>query len=77
MQEAELANIGSTDRIIRFILGAALVVISLLPQMAATFATWGSWKYALTAAGAVMIGTAFMRVCPAYIPLGINTCGRK
>jgi len=56
------ANVGSTDRSIRIVLG--LVIIG-----------WGvmnaNW---LGAIGLVPLATAFMRWCPAYLPFGISTC---
>lgn len=56
------ANVGSTDRSIRIVLG--LIIIG-----------WGvmnaNW---LGAIGLVPLATAFMRWCPAYLPFGISTC---
>jgi hypothetical protein len=68
-----MANIGSIDRTIRLILGAVLLIAPFLPQTADVFANWGMWKYAVSAAGVVMIGTAAFRFCPAYTLLGIRT----
>ena len=59
-------NVGSTDRVIRIILG--LVLLSLVfigPQT-----PWG-WF------GAVSIVTAVLKWCPAYRIFGINTCSSK
>lgn len=69
-----MVNIGSLDRTIRFILGAALVAAAFLPPLAGWIAPLGAWKYALTAWGAVMLLTATLRICPAYSLLGIRTC---
>lgn len=54
-------NIGSTDRIIRIILGLALII-------------WGviSKDY-LGLIGIVLIATALVNRCPAYKIIGINT----
>jgi len=57
------ANIGNIDRTVRFIAGIALIA------MAAT-GVIGLWGYL----GVVPLATAFFRFCPAYLPLGINTC---
>lgn len=69
-----MANVGSLDRMLRFILGAALVAAAFLPPLAGWVAPMGAWKYALTAWGAVMLLTAAFRYCPAYSLLGIKTC---
>jgi hypothetical protein len=50
------------------------MVAPLVPQAAGLFAGMGDWKYAIVAAGAVMIGTAAFRFCPAYTLFGIRTC---
>ena len=55
-------NIGSTDRVIRVILGAAIV------GAGAYFHSW--WG----AIGTVPILTALIGWCPPYALLGINTC---
>ncbi len=55
-------NVGNIDRIVRFVVGFALVVWGL---------TSGNW---LGAIGLVPIATATLRWCPAYLPFGINTC---
>ncbi len=69
-----MANVGSLDRGLRFVLGAALLAAPFIPQLAEFFAGWGDWKYAVAAAGAVMLGTAIFRFCPAYALFGIRTC---
>lgn len=67
-----MANIGSLDRAVRFLLGAALLAAPFL--LPATFAPLGPWRYAVAAIGAVLLGTAAFRFCPAYRLLGIRTC---
>lgn len=69
-----MTNVGSADRMIRFVLGAILIVVPFLPFAAGLFADWGAWKYAVTVVGLVMVATAAMRFCPAYTLLGIRTC---
>ncbi len=61
-------NVGSVDRVIRFVLGAALVVAGLV------LAGSGLWWLAII--GAVLIGTAAVRVCPLYLPFKIDTSGK-
>ncbi|QCK84752.1 DUF2892 domain-containing protein [Phreatobacter aquaticus] len=72
-----MANVGSTDRIIRIVVGIILIAVALVPALAALLAGLGKWIWVLPVVGAVMIATAFMRFCPAYTLLGINTCGTK
>jgi hypothetical protein len=67
-----MANVGSLDRTLRFILGAVLVAAPFL--LAETFAPLGAWRFAVVAWGVVMLGTAAFRFCPAYTLLGIRTC---
>ncbi len=59
-------NVGNIDRILRIVAG--LILLSLIfigPQ------TW--WGLI----GIVPLATAFMRTCPAYSILGVNTCEKK
>jgi hypothetical protein len=59
------ANVGSTDRIIRIVVGVALIAWALMGGP-----TW-AWI------GVLPLVTGLMRVCPAYSILGMNTCGTK
>ena len=67
-----MANIGSVDRVLRAVAGLVLLVGPLLAP--ASFAALGSWRYAVMAAGLVMLATALFRFCPAYRLMGIRTC---
>jgi hypothetical protein len=67
-----MINVGSTDRIARFVIGAVLLAAPFL--LAESFAPLGSWRFAVAAAGAVLLGTAVFRICPAYMLFGIRTC---
>lgn len=69
-----MANVGSLDRTLRFIVGAIFLAAPFLPPLAGFFAAWGAWKFAVAAVGIVMLGTAAFRFCPAYTLLGIRTC---
>ncbi len=57
-------NMGRTDRIARFALGALLIVLTLT-------GTIGAWGWI----GIVPILTAALNFCPLYTLLGVNTCG--
>ena len=59
------SNIGDIDRILRMVVGLALI------GLAATGAV-GAWGWA----GVVPLATSLFRFCPAYTILGINTCGK-
>ena len=62
-------NMGKTDRLIRAIVGALLVV--------AFFMMSGALAWVLGAVGVVLLATAAMGSCPPYALLGINTCKVK
>lgn len=66
------ANVGSADRVVRFIAGALLVALPFL-------LSGGVWdltatKVLMPVVGAILIGTAFMRFCPLYRLVGLRTC---
>ncbi|WP_120077110.1 YgaP family membrane protein [Aurantiacibacter odishensis] len=63
-------NMGSLDRTLRIV--AALVLIAL----AATGTITGTWAIVAYVVAAVFIVTSLVRFCPAYLPFGINTCGK-
>ena len=56
-------NVGSVDRVVRIVAGVALIGLAVA-------GTIGPWGYI----GIMPLLTGFMRVCPAYSLLGINTC---
>jgi hypothetical protein len=58
-------NIGPIDRTLRIVIGVAILATGFFLN------TW--WGLI----GIVPILTAIVRFCPAYLPLGINTCGTK
>ena len=59
------SNIGDIDRILRMVVGLALIGV------AATGAV-GAWGWA----GVVPLATSLFRFCPAYTILDINTCSK-
>lgn len=59
------ANIGSTDRIIRIVLGLLIIAAGFY---------FSSWWGAL---GLILLATAAINWCPIYAPFGISTRGAK
>ncbi|WP_028535169.1 YgaP family membrane protein [Paludibacterium yongneupense] len=60
------ANVGGIDRILRFVVGAALIAATL----GGLIGPWG-WI------GVIPLATALFRVCPAYRLFKISSCPRK
>jgi len=58
-------NVGNVDRIVRLLLGVAIIAAGLY------FQNW------LGVIGLVLIGTAFISFCPIYAIFGISTCPVK
>ena len=58
-------NIGNADRVIRFIIGAIIILAGIY------FKTW--WG----AIGVLPIVTGSVRFCPLYVPLKLNTGAKK
>jgi hypothetical protein len=73
--EIKMSNVGSTDRIIRVILGLALVAAPFV----ITVGLWdnAALRWGVPAVGVVLILTSLFRFCPAYRLLGMNTCGLR
>lgn len=58
-------NVGSVDRLLRIILGVVLISLVFVgPQT-----PWG-WL------GLVPLLTGFLRTCPLYSLIGVNTCSK-
>ncbi|MDO8359007.1 MAG: DUF2892 domain-containing protein [Devosia sp.] len=62
-----MQNVGTPDRIIRAIAGAALVAVPFL----VTFPVWAFWTSVVV--GVVLIATAGLSFCPIYAALGLST----
>jgi len=62
-----MKNMGSADRILRLIVGIALVLFAIFGPAEITW-KWIAWI------GVVPIVTALIGWCPAYTVLGIKTC---
>jgi hypothetical protein len=57
------ANVGGIDRIVRIVVGAGLIVATLM----GVIGVWG-WI------GVVVLATGVFRFCPAYLPFGFRSC---
>ena len=62
-------NVGGIDRILRIVVGAALLLGFVL-NMGSAY----SWLYLF---GIVPLATGLMRTCPLYSIIGVNTCATK
>ena len=62
------ANVGSIDRILRILIGAALVAWAAIPALGGPV-----WAFI----GVVPLATGLIKFCPVYSILGMNTCGKK
>lgn len=65
------ANVGSMDRVIRIVVGAALIALPYVTAME----IWANplVKYGANAVGAILILTALVRFCPLLKLFGIST----
>ena len=61
-------NVGTIDRGLRFVVGAALIVLFFVGAVAAP------WNYLAIIAGLVLVGTGLVGFCPAYRLIGMRTC---
>jgi hypothetical protein len=61
-------NVGNTDRIIRIVVGIALLSLLFLLEGGARW---------IGLIGLLPLTTGLVRWCPAYKLLGTNTCGSK
>jgi len=59
-------NVGGVDRVLRIVVGAALVLFSFAGPFAETLYPWGL-------IGIVPLATGLVGWCPAYLPLGLST----
>jgi Protein of unknown function (DUF2892) len=63
-------NVGGIDRILRIVVGAALILWFFLDQGT------GFWHWAKLI-GIVPLATGLMSTCPLYTVLGLSTCPMK
>lgn len=66
------ANLGTFDRILRLIVGLALLFSPLL-NVPAIWSS-GNWASVSMAIGLILTATALFNFCPIYRIFGISTC---
>ncbi len=64
-------NEGTADRAIRVIVGVVLLALYFMGTAV------GVWGWVALAAGAIMLLTGAVGVCPIYSVLGVSTCPVK
>jgi len=64
-------NVGSIDKIVRFIIAAVAIWAAYTHQVASP------WDYVLYAVAAIMVLTAFASTCPIWLVTGMNTIKSK
>lgn len=64
-------NMGTADRVIRFIVAAAIGVLYYTGTISGTLGT------VLLILAGVFVLTSFISFCPLYAPFGISTCPAK
>ncbi|MEW5838180.1 MAG: DUF2892 domain-containing protein [Pseudomonadota bacterium] len=65
------ANVGFLDQFIRLFLGVVAIGMAIANVFVAP------WDMIIGAVGAVMLLTGLVKFCPAYILVGLNTCGKE
>lgn len=61
-------NVGTIDRVIRVVLGVALIIFALIGESVTAKFGW---------IGVIPLLTAFAGFCPVYTLLGFNSCACK
>ena len=64
-------NVGGVDRILR---GAAGLIVLILAFTVLGLLDGTPWGIVAGVAGVVLMGTAVVRFCPAYLPFKFSTC---
>jgi hypothetical protein len=64
-------NMGTMDKIIRFVIAVLIAVLYFTNIVSGTFGI-----ILLVLAG-IFVLTSFISFCPLYAPFGINTCSKK
>ena len=64
-------NVGSLDKVLRIVIGLALIAYAIPLGFPKTGYNWVGWI------GVVPLATAIFGVCPLYSLVGVNTCPRK
>lgn len=66
-----LKNIGKSDKLIR--IAVAILLLAIVQFLGIT----GTLSVILMCLSLVFLVTAFIYLCPLYLPFGINTCKKK
>lgn len=66
-----MSNVGSADRIVRFVVGLLLIAFAIPLGFPQTGWNWVGWI------GVVPLLTAIFAYCPAYALFGVSTCSSK
>ena len=61
-------NLGSTDKVIRYILAIVAILIAFLSNVS------GLTQAILIAFAVILIGTSLLSFCPLYAIVGLKTC---
>lgn len=64
-------NMGTSDRVIRFIIAAVIGVLYYTGTIS------GTLGIVLLVLAGVFVLTSFVSFCPLYVPFGISTCPNK
>ncbi len=64
-------NVGGVDKVLRIVIGLALIAWAIPLGFANTGWNWVGWI------GVIPLLTAVFGVCPLYSLVGLNTCPRK
>jgi hypothetical protein len=64
-------NVGGIDRVLRIVIGLALIAYAIPLGMPKTGWNWVGWI------GVIPLLTAIIGNCPLYSLIGINTCPRR
>lgn len=67
-------NMGAADRVIRFVIGTALILAPVADVFGISVSTPAVVASVLI--GVVLVTTAFFRFCPLYRAFGASTCRR-
>ncbi|WP_439154283.1 YgaP family membrane protein [Yoonia sp.] len=66
------ANVGTWDRLLRIILGVALIVAPLINFMG--LGSTSTLAYTLMGIGVILVVTGAFKFCPLYRLFGVSTC---
>jgi len=64
-------NIGSTDKIVRYIVAVIAIWVAYTGQIASP------WDYVLYGVAGIMVLTSLVNFCPLWIAFGINTSKKE